>query len=696
MLGVARELGEQNQRFASRLRDSDARLEELSRRASEAERSKAASEEQRARVEQERGAARRELFLLQVEEAERALRNGRLAQAAQRLGAIPEEHAGWEQAYLRLSLELAARRVEVHEDEVLALARSGDGQWIATGSDSAQIRVWPSALDEPLLQVDAGERVRALALDFRGEVVAASNARRELIAWSVASGAELARWEGELDALALAVLPDGRGAVVGFRGGAVAHWRFGSEPQWLAEHDDDVNCVAVSASGDRFATTSDDHSARVYGGADFGQVRALEAHTDWVVCAAFGASDSQLATGSYDGTVRVWDVEAGVELDVVQAAPNRGEPVVSVALGNGSELAFLTALGQGGQQRGRELVRFELPLAPLESVTSALLFEAEERVLFATGDGALRSLELDAPAPFARLDLGGSPVRSLALSDERVLAGCFDGRVRVLDAASGQRLHELNGSQGSVIALAVSLDGRLAASGGRDRSICLWDLETGELVREFESPTRLTSLALEPGASQLLRVGRDGSATLWETATGATLHEAPGLRGLVFAASACLAADRFAWVGDAGTLRLWDAASGERLVAMRERDLGRVEALALSRDGARAAVLVGGNRAAVFDLASETSLGRMLQEGRSLRVLAFDPSGTRLVTGSVDGSFALWDCATGTKLIELAGGTAAIQAVAFSPDGARIVLGTGSGELQVWETDAQALAQLRD
>ncbi len=692
--GVARDLGEENRRFAERLRDSEDRVRELARRAREAESAAGASDAERANAEAERAAARRELFLTHFAAAERALRGGRLAEVERRLAAIPEEHAGWEQAHLRLRLALAVRRVEAHDDEALALARSADGRRLASGSISGEVRVWSAALDELVAQLDAEEEVTALALDAAGEVVAASNADGALIAWSVATGEELARWSGEDEPLALAVLPGGASAVVGFEDGAVGYWPFGAEPRWLDGHDDDVTCVAVSANGERLATGSDDETARIFGGADFGEVRVLEGHTDWVRCAAFDPAGERLATGSDDGTVRLWNAGTGAELEVVEAGEGDGDTVVSVEAGAGSDLAFVTSLGQGALQRGREVQRFELPLARFEYVTAAVLVAGEGRVVFATGDGTLRAWEREPAVPFARLDTADSAVRALAATVDVVVAGCFEGTVHVFDAVTGERRHELDGLQGGVLSVAVTPDGRVAASGGRNGTTCLWDLATGELLRELESTARVASIALNEDASRVLCVGRDGSAELWDATSGTRLSESPGPRGIVFAAVAASAADRFAWVGDAGTLRVWDAASGERLAALRDRGMGRVDALALSVDAARAAVVQGGYRAAVFDLAAGVGLGRMVQSGRSMRVLAFDPSGERLVTGGFRGALAVWDCSSGAKLIELSGGTDTIQAVAFAPDGSRILVGTAAGAVQVWESRAEALALL--
>ena len=54
--------------------------------------------------------------------------------------------------------------------------------------------------------------------------------------------------------------------------------------------------------------------------------------------------------------------------------------------------------------------------------------------------------------------------------------GVKDHSVRVWDAASGALLTALQGHSNTIRFITVSSDGRLAASGSDDRTICLWDL----------------------------------------------------------------------------------------------------------------------------------------------------------------------------------------------------------------------------
>ena len=107
-------------------------------------------------------------------------------------------------------------------------------------------------------------------------------------------------------------------------------------------------------------------------------------------------------------------------------------------------------------------------------------------------------------------------------------------------------------------------------------------------------------------------------------------------------------------------------------------------AVAFSPDGTRLATGTSNQKARIWDAATGEKLLELRHNGGGVRAVAFSPDGTRLVT-SGGGSARIWDAASGKELLELGAGVG-VWVVEFSPDGARLVTSGHYGGTRVWDT----------
>jgi WD40 repeat protein len=93
-----------------------------------------------------------------------------------------------------------------------------------------------------------------------------------------------------------------------------------------------------------------------------------------------------------------------------------------------------------------------------------------------------------------------------------VYSGTMGGRINIGEIATGResaswQAHE----EGAVLALAISPDGRLLASGGSDHSIRLWDPATHRELAYWEvDDSSVTALSFSPDGQSLVSGGEDG------------------------------------------------------------------------------------------------------------------------------------------------------------------------------------------
>lgn len=137
--------------------------------------------------------------------------------------------------------------------------------------------------------------------------------------------------------------------------------------------------------------------------------------------------------------------------------------------------------------------------------------------------------------------------------------------------------------------------------------------------------------------------------------------------------------------GRDGTLRIWDAATGEELHCWAASEVGLV-CMAVAADGLT--VLTGDetNTLRVWSLADSKQRLVMPALTSKLTCLAASPDGFYGITGTGDGIIRLWDLRNGHRLRRFEGHREEITCVTLSRDGARILSGSRDQTLRLWET----------
>jgi len=121
---------------------------------------------------------------------------------------------------------------------------------------------------------------------------------------------------------------------------------------------------------------------------------------------------------------------------------------------------------------------------------------------------------------------------------------------------------EFTGHERWVKGVAVSPDGTWAASCADDKTVKIWDLETGECRGTLKGHTdQVRSVAITPDGKRILSGAADQSVRVWDAVSGRELVELDGHTGAVWSVVALRDNARALSGGFDGTLRLWDIAS---------------------------------------------------------------------------------------------------------------------------------------
>jgi dipeptidyl aminopeptidase/acylaminoacyl peptidase len=269
--------------------------------------------------------------------------------------------------------------------------------------------------------------------------------------------------------------------------------------------------------------------------------------------------------------------------------------------------------------------------------------------------------------------------------DGTVLATASGDRtIRLWNVETGITLHTLAGHEEGVTGIAFGPGGLLATVGG-DRMLWLWDVKTGDPVRTSRAGAQsyLTAVAFSPDGQVLATAGLDGSVRLVAARGG----RPPRTFRMTGEAAAAVAfspdGSLLAAAGDEGTTHLWDLTADADEYSLSGRH--PVTGLAFSPDGGLLATAAADGTASLWDVAA-SQVVRTLSAGNgdAVRAVAFSPDGSLLATAGEDRTARLWAAADGTPLSTVGGHDSAVADVAFSPDGSLLATASTDGTARLW------------
>lgn len=269
--------------------------------------------------------------------------------------------------------------------------------------------------------------------------------------------------------------------------------------------------------------------------------------------------------------------------------------------------------------------------------------------------------------------------------------GKVAGGAKIWDVATGKELLTLTGHTFTTEYIAFSPDGKKLATASDDKTAKVWDAITGKELLTLTGHTfKVSGVVFSPDGTRIatssgLRGSPDHTAKVWDATTGKELLTLVGHTAGVNAIAYSPDGKRIATGGDDNVAKVWDAVTGNEILTL-SGHTATIYAVAFSPDGKRLATGSGpaDGTIRIWD-SNSGQLVMTLVHDPGVRTVAFDSTGTRLVSGGTDGKAKVWDTASGKLLMSLAGHNGGIGRLAISPDGTHLATASDDTTVKVWD-----------
>jgi WD40 repeat protein/serine/threonine protein kinase len=601
--------------------------------------------------------------------ASAALQLQNIGAARSALDDAPEEHRNWEWRYLHSQLDGASLVLDVPGGKVKALALSPSGRQLAVCSfDHNEAYLYDVATGR-LEVVLRGHSAPVTSLAYRpdGKQVATIGHDQTLRLWDPATGRQLALFRAEVAPPNLDHEPHVAYSSDGSRIASSAGWDggeggagtsrlwdagTGKEIAVLAKWQDGVRDVAFSPDGKRVAVGAGDfvHLCDAVTGR---RLAVLGPHAKSVGGLAYSPDGKRLASTDGSSVIHLWDGKSG---DAVAVMRDHSAGVRGLLFSpDGSRLVSGSVYPDN---------------------TARLWDAATGRLLFVLAGHK-------------------NEIRAVAFSPDgqRVVTSSSDQTARLWDVRTGELLAVLSGHTGYVTFVLFSPDGNRVVTASDDATLRLWNALTGELISVLRGHGDAFRCApvFTPDGSRLLSGSADGTVRVWDM----SLVERNGiLRGhtsYVYDVAFSPDGEQVASAAWDGTARLWDATTG-RQTGLLKHQTAIINSVAYSQDGRWVATAERERGITLWDRASQKPArdARFVAPGFFDNRVAFNPGGTLLASGCIEGPVRLWDLATGREVARLEGHDKESKDAAFSPDGSLLATTGIDGTIRLWDVATHA------
>jgi WD40 repeat protein len=258
--------------------------------------------------------------------------------------------------------------------------------------------------------------------------------------------------------------------------------------------------------------------------------------------------------------------------------------------------------------------------------------------------------------------------------------GSADKTMKVWDIETGENINSLTGHSNFVSSVAFSADGKIIASSSYDKTFKLWyELETKTFI---EHSGCVTDIVFSPDGELFATASMDKTLKIWNLKQQALIHNL--IHGNYVNAIAFTQDSSKLISCDNKLIKLWNVSNGVEIISISEHS-DVINTVAVSPDNKIFATGSHDMTIKLWYLGTGELVRTLRGHTGAVTSVAFSPDGNTLVSGSSDNTIKIWNLDSHDLKHTLLGHSSTVHSVAFSVDGNKIISGSADNSIKIWQ-----------
>ena len=413
------------------------------------------------------------------------------------------------------------RTLKGHKSVVRSLVFSRNGKNLRSGSKNGTLRTWDLRTGKTIESFPLSGL--EMAFDEKGRMHVTVDAKNLYIHNGNTGLKKTVRRQRAGRIRAVQVRSDKNFFALGHADGSIhiRDLRTGAVKTSLLGHTNYVVGLALSPDGKKLVSISKDRTVRLWDLTLERSKKSILPHFREIQSIAFSPNSRMLASGGQDGAIRLWNLTNGQSERALSGHKKSVDTLIfspdnhTLISGDSSGLIRFWHV-HSGRDKGHKIQWLQL-----DGGVFRFYITEDKKSLISLADGGAsriwdlkkRTLKYTLPAQTRSF---GSGFRK-----KRLALGLLGGPMQLWDSSNGLLLKQLPAHKGGVYSAAVSPDGTMFATGGKDTLIRLWTTDKNPSYKTFTGhKLRVFALLFTADNRFLLSAGFDTSIRKWDVKDG--------------------------------------------------------------------------------------------------------------------------------------------------------------------------------